>query len=72
MWLLLFPVQVSVSLPPTAAGVLVRACGELMTLCYCSSEVNLNYGRLYPDVRKQYLKLLSALVSQHSRDANLF
>ncbi|GAA6235362.1 lysosomal protective protein, partial [Lates japonicus] len=27
----------------------------------CSSEVNLNYGRLYMDVRKQYLKLLSAL-----------
>ncbi|XP_068171200.1 lysosomal protective protein [Antennarius striatus] len=27
----------------------------------CSSEVNLNYGRLYLDVRKQYLKLLSAL-----------
>uniref|UniRef100_A0A4W6FGV7 Carboxypeptidase n=1 Tax=Lates calcarifer TaxID=8187 RepID=A0A4W6FGV7_LATCA len=24
----------------------------------CSSEVNLNYGRLYMDVRKQYLKLL--------------
>uniref|UniRef100_A0A671V3J4 Carboxypeptidase n=1 Tax=Sparus aurata TaxID=8175 RepID=A0A671V3J4_SPAAU len=27
----------------------------------CSSEVNLNYGRLYLDVRKQYLKLLTAL-----------
>lgn len=27
----------------------------------CSSEVNLNYGRLYMDVRKQYLKLLGAL-----------
>ncbi|XP_068598463.1 lysosomal protective protein [Brachionichthys hirsutus] len=27
----------------------------------CSSEVNRNYGRLYLDVRKQYLKLLSAL-----------
>ncbi|XP_070758307.1 lysosomal protective protein isoform X2 [Enoplosus armatus] len=27
----------------------------------CSSEVNLNYGRLYLDVRKQYLKLLSSL-----------
>ncbi|XP_059186259.1 lysosomal protective protein isoform X2 [Centropristis striata] len=27
----------------------------------CSAEVNLNYGRLYLDVRKQYLKLLSAL-----------
>ncbi|KAM4587749.1 lysosomal protective protein [Odontesthes bonariensis] len=27
----------------------------------CSAEVNLNYGRLYMDVRKQYLKLLSAL-----------
>ncbi|KAI3369587.1 hypothetical protein L3Q82_024497, partial [Scortum barcoo] len=27
----------------------------------CSSEVNLNYGRLYLDVKKQYLKLLSAL-----------
>ncbi|XP_015257961.1 PREDICTED: lysosomal protective protein-like [Cyprinodon variegatus] len=27
----------------------------------CSSEVNLNYGRLYMDVKKQYLKLLSAL-----------
>ncbi|KAG8007219.1 Lysosomal protective protein, partial [Nibea albiflora] len=27
----------------------------------CSSEVNLNYGRLYMDVSKQYLKLLSAL-----------
>ncbi|XP_078105659.1 lysosomal protective protein isoform X1 [Sander vitreus] len=27
----------------------------------CSSEVNLNYGRLYLDVRKQYQKLLSAL-----------
>ncbi|XP_077459560.1 lysosomal protective protein [Stigmatopora argus] len=27
----------------------------------CSSEVYLNYGRLYPDVKKQYLKLLSAL-----------
>uniref|UniRef100_M4AD45 Carboxypeptidase n=1 Tax=Xiphophorus maculatus TaxID=8083 RepID=M4AD45_XIPMA len=27
----------------------------------CSSEVNLMYGRLYMDVRKQYLKLLSAL-----------
>ncbi|KAK1901444.1 Lysosomal protective protein [Dissostichus eleginoides] len=27
----------------------------------CSLEVNLNYGRLYKDVRKQYLKLLSAL-----------
>ncbi|CAI5686424.1 unnamed protein product [Oreochromis niloticus] len=27
----------------------------------CSSEVNLNYDRLYMDVRKQYLKLLGAL-----------
>ncbi|XP_073324513.1 lysosomal protective protein isoform X3 [Pagrus major] len=27
----------------------------------CSAEVNLNYGRLYLDVRKQYLKLLTAL-----------
>ncbi|KAM4741561.1 lysosomal protective protein [Anableps anableps] len=27
----------------------------------CSSEVNLMYGRIYMDVRKQYLKLLSAL-----------
>uniref|UniRef100_A0A8C4FEQ1 Carboxypeptidase n=1 Tax=Dicentrarchus labrax TaxID=13489 RepID=A0A8C4FEQ1_DICLA len=27
----------------------------------CSAEVNLKYGRLYMDVRKQYLKLLSAL-----------
>ncbi|XP_043976840.1 lysosomal protective protein isoform X1 [Gambusia affinis] len=27
----------------------------------CSSEVNMMYGRLYMDVRKQYLKLLSAL-----------
>uniref|UniRef100_A0A8C2WNL8 Carboxypeptidase n=1 Tax=Cyclopterus lumpus TaxID=8103 RepID=A0A8C2WNL8_CYCLU len=27
----------------------------------CSSEVNLYYGRLYPDVRKQYMKLLGAL-----------
>uniref|UniRef100_A0A665XAM0 Carboxypeptidase n=1 Tax=Echeneis naucrates TaxID=173247 RepID=A0A665XAM0_ECHNA len=27
----------------------------------CSSEVNLNYDRLYMDVKKQYLKLLSAL-----------
>ncbi|XP_071349377.1 lysosomal protective protein [Trachinotus anak] len=27
----------------------------------CSAEVNLNYGRIYMDVRKQYLKLLSAL-----------
>ncbi|XP_034023271.1 lysosomal protective protein [Thalassophryne amazonica] len=27
----------------------------------CSSEVNLNYRRLYMDVRKQYLKLLTAL-----------
>ncbi|KAF7207458.1 lysosomal protective protein isoform X1 [Nothobranchius furzeri] len=27
----------------------------------CSAEVNLNYGRLYMDVSKQYLKLLSAL-----------
>ncbi|XP_040890602.1 lysosomal protective protein isoform X2 [Toxotes jaculatrix] len=27
----------------------------------CSAVVNLNYGRLYMDVRKQYLKLLSAL-----------
>ncbi|XP_029005681.1 lysosomal protective protein isoform X2 [Betta splendens] len=27
----------------------------------CSSEVNLNYGRIYMDVKKQYLKLLSAL-----------
>ncbi|XP_056885586.1 lysosomal protective protein isoform X2 [Takifugu flavidus] len=27
----------------------------------CSTEVNLNYGRLYLDVKKQYLKLLSAL-----------
>lgn len=27
----------------------------------CSSEVNRNYGRLYMDVRKQYLKLLGAL-----------
>ncbi|XP_058488264.1 lysosomal protective protein [Solea solea] len=27
----------------------------------CSSEVNLNYGRLYMDVRKQYEKLLAAL-----------
>uniref|UniRef100_A0A667YHR5 Carboxypeptidase n=1 Tax=Myripristis murdjan TaxID=586833 RepID=A0A667YHR5_9TELE len=27
----------------------------------CSAEVNLNYGRLYMDVRKQYLKLLGAL-----------
>uniref|UniRef100_A0A672G0Q1 Carboxypeptidase n=1 Tax=Salarias fasciatus TaxID=181472 RepID=A0A672G0Q1_SALFA len=27
----------------------------------CSSEVNLKYGRLFLDVRKQYLKLLSAL-----------
>lgn len=42
-----------------------------MTFCCHSSEVNLNYGRLYPDVRNQYLKLLSALVSQHSSDSNL-
>lgn len=35
-------------------------------LCCCSSEVNLNYGRLYLDVRKQYLKLLSSLVSKHN------
>lgn len=27
----------------------------------CSSEVNLKYGRLFLDVRKQYLKLLAAL-----------
>uniref|UniRef100_A0A7N8YHW3 Carboxypeptidase n=1 Tax=Mastacembelus armatus TaxID=205130 RepID=A0A7N8YHW3_9TELE len=27
----------------------------------CSAEVNMNYGRIYLDVRKQYLKLLSAL-----------
>uniref|UniRef100_A0A8C8DL37 Carboxypeptidase n=1 Tax=Oryzias sinensis TaxID=183150 RepID=A0A8C8DL37_9TELE len=27
----------------------------------CSAEVNLNYGRLYMDVKKQYLKLLSAM-----------
>jgi len=27
----------------------------------CSSEVNLNYNRLYMDMRKQYLKLLGAL-----------
>ncbi|XP_039972248.1 lysosomal protective protein isoform X2 [Xiphias gladius] len=27
----------------------------------CSAEVNLKYGRVYMDVRKQYLKLLSAL-----------
>ncbi|XP_026205573.1 lysosomal protective protein isoform X1 [Anabas testudineus] len=27
----------------------------------CSAEVNLNYGRIYMDVKKQYLKLLSAL-----------
>uniref|UniRef100_A0A674B7P0 Carboxypeptidase n=1 Tax=Salmo trutta TaxID=8032 RepID=A0A674B7P0_SALTR len=27
----------------------------------CSAEVNLNYNRLYMDVRKQYLKLLGAL-----------
>ncbi|XP_056129321.1 lysosomal protective protein [Lampris incognitus] len=27
----------------------------------CSAEVNLKYGRLYMDVRKQYLKLLGAL-----------
>jgi len=26
--------------------------------------VNLNYGRLYLDVRKQYMKLLGALVSE--------
>ncbi|XP_072237439.1 lysosomal protective protein [Leuresthes tenuis] len=30
----------------------------------CSAEVNLNYGRLYMDVRKQYLKLLSTLKYQ--------
>lgn len=35
-----------------------------MTHLCGSSEVNLNYGRLYMDVRKQYLRLLSALVSQ--------
>ncbi|XP_056462651.1 lysosomal protective protein-like isoform X1 [Gadus chalcogrammus] len=28
----------------------------------CSSEVNLNYGRVYVEVSKQYLKLLGALV----------
>uniref|UniRef100_A0A8D3EDE8 Carboxypeptidase n=1 Tax=Scophthalmus maximus TaxID=52904 RepID=A0A8D3EDE8_SCOMX len=27
----------------------------------CSLEVNMNYGRIYMDMRKQYLKLLSAL-----------
>ncbi|KAM9410743.1 lysosomal protective protein-like [Pholidichthys leucotaenia] len=30
----------------------------------CSTEVNLNYNRLYMDVKKQYLKLLSALKYQ--------
>ncbi|XP_069031826.1 lysosomal protective protein [Embiotoca jacksoni] len=34
---------------------------EALDWVICSSEVNLNYGRLYLDVRKQYLKLLSAL-----------
>lgn len=33
-------------------------------VCF-SAEVNLNYGRIYMDVKKQYLKLLSALVSKH-------
>uniref|UniRef100_A0A8C2JC25 Carboxypeptidase n=1 Tax=Cyprinus carpio TaxID=7962 RepID=A0A8C2JC25_CYPCA len=33
----------------------------------CSAEVNLNYNRLFMDVKKQYLKLLGALVS----DGNL-
>lgn len=28
-----------------------------------SAEVNLNYKRLYMDVKKQYLKILGALVS---------
>ncbi|XP_060925477.1 lysosomal protective protein-like isoform X1 [Limanda limanda] len=34
---------------------------ELPAWVICSAEVNLNYGRLCLDVRKQYLKLLSAL-----------
>lgn len=37
----------------------------ISALC-CSSEVNLNYGRVYQDVRKQYLKLLTGLVSEHN------
>lgn len=37
---------------------------KLLDLLCCSSEVNRNYGRLYLDVKTQYLKLLSALVSE--------
>uniref|UniRef100_A0A8C2WP71 Carboxypeptidase n=1 Tax=Cyclopterus lumpus TaxID=8103 RepID=A0A8C2WP71_CYCLU len=33
----------------------------------CSSEVNLYYGRLYPDVRKQYMKLLAVFSVQKYR-----
>ncbi|KAM9759709.1 lysosomal protective protein isoform 2-T2 [Menidia menidia] len=32
-----------------------------LTWAICSSEVNLQYGRVYMDVKKQYLKLLSAM-----------
>ncbi|XP_077433723.1 lysosomal protective protein [Vanacampus margaritifer] len=34
---------------------------EALDWTICSSSVYLNYGRLYPDVSKQYLKLLAAL-----------
>ncbi|KAI4787885.1 hypothetical protein KUCAC02_036192 [Chaenocephalus aceratus] len=40
---------------------LVNRLPKALDWAICSSEVNLNYGRLYMDVRKQYLKLLSAL-----------
>ncbi|KAM9859633.1 lysosomal protective protein isoform 2-T2 [Aulostomus maculatus] len=34
---------------------------EALDWAICSSEVNLNYGRIFMDVRKQYLKLLAGL-----------
>lgn len=43
------------------------SCEHIAALCFArSSEVNQNYGRVFLDVRKQYLKLLHALVSEHT------
>ncbi len=42
---------------------------QIVPVVCCSAEVNLNYNRLFMDVKKQYLKLLGALVSDGNVNA---
>ncbi|KAM8867152.1 lysosomal protective protein [Synchiropus picturatus] len=45
--------------PQVRAALHIKSKSAVWTIC--SAEVNLNYNRLFMDVRKQYLKILSAL-----------